>query len=194
MALLDSSSSIISCCLTRKGRELLSKNSGEFRISKFSLSDDEVNYQLYDSATDNDTDILNLPILEPSSNELAALRNRLVTMPKGTIQVAYLVSNPASITLSNRNSASQTLGNSSTITVKTVNGNDSSYLITVRDPSKARSTLSVVNTVTDANNVNSAVIVIESGNTDGATLIDISGRDTGAMISIPVSIVSNSTI
>ena len=75
MAFLDSSTAVIDAILTRKGRELLARNDGSFQITKFAFGDDEINYQLYDAtkATDQDADILNLPVLEPVSNENVAL-------------------------------------------------------------------------------------------------------------------------
>ena len=38
MAYIDSSTSTITAILTTKGRELLAKNDGSFRITKFSLN------------------------------------------------------------------------------------------------------------------------------------------------------------
>ena len=37
---------IIDAVLTDKGRELLSRNDGSFKISRFRLSDDEVDYSI----------------------------------------------------------------------------------------------------------------------------------------------------
>ncbi len=47
MGYLDNSSVVVDAILTKKGRELLSKNDGSFRITQFSLSDDEIDYTLY---------------------------------------------------------------------------------------------------------------------------------------------------
>ena len=78
--------------LTRKGRELLARNDGSFQITKFAFGDDEINYQLYDAtkSTDQDSDILNLPVLEPISNENVALLYRLITLPTGALKIANL--------------------------------------------------------------------------------------------------------
>ena len=72
MAFLDSTTAVIDAILTRKGRELLAKNDGSFQITKFAFGDDEINYQLYDAtkATNQDADILSLPVLEPISNSV----------------------------------------------------------------------------------------------------------------------------
>ena len=96
MAFLDSTTAVIDAILTRKGRELLAKNDGSFQITKFAFGDDEINYQLYDAtkATDQDSAILNLPVLEPVSNENVALLYRLVTLPEGTLRISTLKVTP----------------------------------------------------------------------------------------------------
>ena len=49
MAFLDNSGDIIlDAVLTDTGRMRLAKGDGSFRIAKFALGDDEVNYELYD--------------------------------------------------------------------------------------------------------------------------------------------------
>ena len=47
MSYLSSTSVVVDAILTKKGRELLARNDGSFRITQFSLSDDEVDYTLY---------------------------------------------------------------------------------------------------------------------------------------------------
>ena len=47
MGYLSNSSVVVDAILTDKGRELLSQNNGSFQITQFSLSDDEVDYNLY---------------------------------------------------------------------------------------------------------------------------------------------------
>ena len=37
MSFLDSSTAVLDCILTRKGRELLAKNDGSFKITKFAF-------------------------------------------------------------------------------------------------------------------------------------------------------------
>ena len=119
MAFLDSTTAVIDAILTRKGRELLAKNDGSFQITKFAFGDDEINYQLYDAtkATDQDSDILNLPVLEPVSNENVALLYRLVTLPEGTLRISTLKVTPTTGTVD--------YGDELQITVVTENGTDS---------------------------------------------------------------------
>jgi len=192
MGFLDSSSSIVTAILTRKGRELLAKNDGSFRIVKFAFGDDEINYQLYNAATQDDTNILNLPVLEPSSNELTALRYRLVSSPQGTIQVAYLTVAPSYLTLQNLTVRNPRLPNIGTITVQTTNGQDTAYIAACRAPLVAFVQNPIATAEIDPNlGVSSALITIQGGQQDGSTYIDIFGRDSGAVISIPIVCTSN---
>jgi len=90
---LSSSGNIIEARLTRKGREALAK--GEFRITQYALSDDGVNYNLYDSTLGDsaDANILALPVLEANTNDNAALQNLLITMDEGTQTVTFVTVN-----------------------------------------------------------------------------------------------------
>jgi hypothetical protein len=47
MAILNNNTVTIDAVLTAKGRELLARNDGSFRITQFSLADDEIDYTLY---------------------------------------------------------------------------------------------------------------------------------------------------
>ncbi len=46
MGYLNNSVVTVDAILTDKGRELLAKNDGTFRITQFALSDDEIDYTL----------------------------------------------------------------------------------------------------------------------------------------------------
>lgn len=174
IAFLDSSTSVIDCILTRKGRELLAKNDGSFQITKFSLGDDEINYQLFDASNaDNpDADILNLPILEPVSNEDVALRYRLITLPKGSLKIATLTLRPAKATTN--------FGENVTFTVETVNGDDpQGYSATVRDTD-----ISVLDNSKELPNENGiATFTLKTGanasGKSGVTKVDIVGINSG---------------
>ena len=47
MGYLNNSVITVDAILTTKGRELLAANDGSFRITQFALSDDEIDYTLY---------------------------------------------------------------------------------------------------------------------------------------------------
>ena len=46
MGYLDNSVVTIDAILTKKGRELLARNDGSFRITQFAMADEEVDYTL----------------------------------------------------------------------------------------------------------------------------------------------------
>ena len=54
MGFLDNTSITVDAILTKTGRERLSQ--GTFQITKFSLSDEEIDYTLYDTTHPNGTD------------------------------------------------------------------------------------------------------------------------------------------
>ena len=70
MAFLDNSGDIIlDAVLTDHGRKTLSKGDGSFRITKFALGDEEINYSLYNPGVTSgsayyDLEILQTPVLE----------------------------------------------------------------------------------------------------------------------------------
>ena len=86
MAFLDNSGDIIlDIVLTDHGRSLLAKGDGSFNITKFALSDDEIDYSLYNSAHASgssyyDLQILQTPVLEAFTDNAASLKNKLLTL------------------------------------------------------------------------------------------------------------------
>lgn len=72
MALLESNEIILRAQLTRRGRELIFGQNERFIVTKFSLGDGEVNYNL-----PNQNDIESLTVFEPSTNP-SALSSRLI--------------------------------------------------------------------------------------------------------------------
>ena len=47
MGYLDNSIVTVDAILTKKGRELLARGDGSFKITQFALADDEIDYTLY---------------------------------------------------------------------------------------------------------------------------------------------------
>ena len=92
MAYLNNTAVTVDAILTTKGRELLARGDGSFAITQFALSDDEIDYTLYEPAHPKgsayyDSAIRNIPITEASPDETQVLRYKLVTLPKGTTQI-----------------------------------------------------------------------------------------------------------
>ena len=104
MGYLDNSSITVDAILTKKGRELLAKGRDYFVISQFALADDEVDYELWNPAHPLGSDyygiiIENMPIVEAVTDENYSLRYKLLTLPKNTIRIPIIQSNPSSISL-----------------------------------------------------------------------------------------------
>ena len=73
MGFLDSTSITVDAILTKTGRQRLS--AGDFRVTKFALSDDEIDYTLYDVTHPNGTDSYGTVI--ENMNLLEAIPNRV---------------------------------------------------------------------------------------------------------------------
>lgn len=88
MAFLDNSGDIIlDAVLTDTGRYRLAKGDGSFRITKFALGDDEINYANYDKEHPSgsaffDLDVLQTPILEAFSDNAASMKSKLISIPR----------------------------------------------------------------------------------------------------------------
>lgn len=92
MGYLNNTSITVDAILTKKGRELLARGRDEFKITQFALSDDEVDYDLYNTEHPLGTAyygaaIENMPILEALPDETQMMKYKLVTLPKGTARI-----------------------------------------------------------------------------------------------------------
>ncbi len=101
MGYLDNSSVTVDAILTNKGREILASG-GKLNITKFALSDDEIDYDLYNPAHTLGTNyygsvIEAMPILEALPDETQMLRYKLVTLPKDVIGIPVISVNPTAI-------------------------------------------------------------------------------------------------
>ena len=89
MAFLDNSGDIIiDAVLTDTGRYRLAKGDGSFKISKFALGDDEIDYALFDVTAESgeqDLEIMQTPILEAFTNNASSLKSKLITIPRNNI-------------------------------------------------------------------------------------------------------------
>jgi len=88
MAFLDNSGDIIlDAVLTDAGRKRLAKADGTFKIAKFALGDDEIDYSLYDKTNSSgsayyDLSLLQTPVLEAFTNNTSILKSRLISIPQ----------------------------------------------------------------------------------------------------------------
>ena len=99
MGVLDNTTITVDAILTKKGRELLAQGEGKFKITKFALADDEVDYKLWDTSHPNGSNyygavIENMPVLEAFTDQTQVMRYRLVTLDKSTTRMPVLTVTP----------------------------------------------------------------------------------------------------
>lgn len=218
MGYLDGSVVTIDAILTKKGRELLARNDGSFQITQFSVADDEVDYTLYNpnhpsgSAFYGEA-IQNMPILEAFPDETQIMKYKLVTLPRGTSKLPVINVGYVNIILKQ--------GASLVITPQTLNYlgaistfEPSGYVATIEDQ-RLLSTfigigidttglnVSTINTTTGTSLSLSQIgtsftlvgttvnTLFGSSQTSINTTLVVVGRDSGARISIPVTITLN---
>ena len=214
MGYLDNSTTSIDAILTKKGRELLSRGDNSFRITQFALGDDEVDYSLYN--TDHPSGsafygeaIQNMPLLEAFPDETQDLKYKLTTLPRGTSKVPVLDLGINAVSLKQGGSLSinpQTLNYLGATSVVEANG----YTATISDVRVLNTFTGVgintpeaerLNTITTlGSNVSRTVIgtsitltatsvnTLFGNLTRLQTTITLIGRDSGARVSIPVTI------
>lgn len=216
MAYLSNTSVIVDAILTDTGRQLLAQNNGSFQITQFSLSDDEVDYTLYNpnhpsgSAFYGEA-IENMPIIQafPESQEI--MKYKLITLPRGTAALPVISIGYSSIVLKQGASLSITpqtlnyLGATSTF-------EQSGYLATIGDVrttsafngvginTTQATALNTTSTTTVGTNVSKTVIgttinitgttvnTLFGNNTILYTTLTVIGRDSGARLFVPVQI------
>ena len=140
MGFLDNTSITVDAILTKKGRELLARGQNEFKITKFALADDEIDYNLWDTTHTNGSNyygavIENMPLLEAFVDENQLMRYKLTTLPKETAKLPILE-------LANSSLSFNGAGITQTITPNTRNQKDSSYTFTLFNADVANLTLS----------------------------------------------------
>jgi hypothetical protein len=88
MAFLDNSGDIIlDAVLTDTGRMRLAKGDGTFKIVKFSLADDEIDYGLFNKSHPSgsayyDLEIMQTPVLEAFTNNTSTMKHKLISIPR----------------------------------------------------------------------------------------------------------------
>jgi len=91
MAFLDNSGDIIlDAVLTDTGRYRLARGDGSFKIQKFALGDDEIDYALYDKNNASgsayyDLEIMQTPILEAFTNNTSTMNSKIVTITNSNL-------------------------------------------------------------------------------------------------------------
>jgi hypothetical protein len=215
MAILNNNTVTIDAVLTAKGRELLARNDGSFRITQFSLADDEVDYTLYNPQHPSGSAFYGqaieaMPLIEAFPDDTQIMIYKLVTLPRGTAKLPVISVGYNSINLKQ--------GSTLTITPQTLNylGATSTfeangYAITIADV-RYLSTFSSTGiagaevtatgvTQTLGSSVSQTLIgtsftltgttintLFGSGLNQITTTITVLGRDSGARITIPLTV------
>ena len=91
----------VDAVLTKKGRELLAAQGG-LNITSFAISDDEIDYRLYQpnhpqGSAYYDLAIRNTPVFEAFTDETQVLKYKLVTLPAGVTSIPVISLGQSSI-------------------------------------------------------------------------------------------------
>jgi hypothetical protein len=216
MGYLNNQTVTVDAILTTKGRELLAKNDGSFRITQFALSDDEIDYTLYNPTHPSGSSfygeaIQNMPLLEAFPQETQIMKYKLATLPRGTAKLPVLDLGYTAITLQQGASLSVTpqtlnyLGNNQTFET-------SGYSATISDVrllstyngvginTDAAITANQTSTTTLGTNVSKTIIgtqfnlrattinTLFGSNTQLTATLTVMGLDSGARLTIPIII------
>jgi hypothetical protein len=215
MGYLDNSIVTVDAILTKKGRELLAKGDGSFKITQFALSDDEIDYTLYNPDHPNGSSfygeaIENLPLLEAFPDETQIMKYKLTTLPRGTAKLPILDLGFAAIRLKqgatiavtpqtlNYLGSSQTFeagGYVATIADARVTQTYNGVGINTPEAERLNSTTTLGTNVsktvigTSINIAGTTVNTLFADQTELQTTLTVIGRDSGARITIPLTIV-----
>jgi len=211
----------VDAILTKKGREALARNDGSFRITQFALADDEIDYTQYNPSHPSGSSfygeaIDNMPLLEAFPDESQIMKYKLVTLPRGTAKLPVLDLGYTAITLKQGAQLSitpqtlnyldnaqsfETSGYSATIAdvrlLSTFNG--------VGINTEAAQQANNAATTTVGTNVSKTVIgtqinlrattinTLFGSNSSIKTTLTVVGLDSGARITIPITINKTAT-
>jgi len=213
MGYLNNAVVTVDAILTTKGRQLLAKNDGSFKITQFALADDEVNYTLYNPTHPSGSAyygeaIQNMPLLEAFPEETQIMKYKLVTLPRGTAKLPILDLGYSAIVIKQ--------GASLAITPQTLNyfgGNTyetSGYTATISDvrlfstfegvgintpAAQALNTTTTLGTSVSKTVVGTTINIrattvntLFGSNTQLQATLTVEGRDSGARVTIPVTV------
>ena len=216
MGYLNNSIVTVDAILTTKGRQLLAQNDGSFRITQFALADDEVDYTLYNPTQPSGSAyygeaIQNMPLLEAFPLETQVMKYKLVTLPRGTAKMpildlgysAIVIKQGANLALTpqtlNYTGGNQVETAGYTFTISDVRLFSTFEAVGVNTPAvqalnitNATTTLgtSVSRTVvgTTLNMRATTINTLFGSNTQLQATLTVEGRDSGARITIPVTV------
>jgi len=207
MAYIDNQTITVDAILTKKGRELLAQN-GNLNITSFALSDDEIDYTLYQPNHPNgsafyDIAIRNTPVFEPVSDETQTMKYKLVSLSQGVSSIPVIsiaqdkISVPRdytgiiSISPSTNPTYNLNLGYTAILSNKNVG------VLVVDQPNSINSVSSTIPTFAGDVNTTSAQVVVgqtfrfipnSSLGKTTSTILTIIGNESGGSLSIEVTV------
>ena len=213
MGYLNNQVVTIDAILTKKGRELLAAGDGGFNITQYALSDDEIDYTLYNPTNPSGAAyygeaIENMPLLEAFPDETQIMKYKLATLPRGTAVLPILNVTP---TLPLNQNATDSI-TPTTLNYAPGTVEPSGYTFTVSDRRVFSSFQGTGIETTNANTLNALgyaalSIDIYGGGINGTSVVQatgipslfvgnsslyatltIIGRDSGARVQIPIII------
>jgi len=217
MAYLSNEYVTVDAVLTTKGRELLARNDGSFKITQFSLSDDEIDYTLYNpnhpsgSAYYGEA-IEAMPLLQAFVDNTQDMKYQLVTLPRGTAKLpvlniggrasislqqgATIVINPTTLNYLGTIESVEPLGYLATISNQNLVGsftgtgvNTTALPSLTPTPTTSGIPLSISQIGTSFTlTATSLNDIFPSGTTIVTTTITFVGRNSGARVSIPFTV------
>ena len=219
MGYLNNNTITVDAILTKKGRELLARNDGSFRITQFSLADDEIDYTLYNpfhpsgSAFYGEA-IENMPILEAFPDETQVMKYKLLTLPRGTAKLPVLEVGYTTITLKQGAALSitpqtlnylgadttfeasgytATIGDSRVLSVFQGTGVNTTDAATLNSTSTVGTNVSRTVIGTTINMTATTVNTLFGTANTLQTILTLTGRDSGARLTIPLNITKVTT-
>ncbi len=219
MGYLNNNTVTVDAILTKKGRELLARNDGSFRITQFSLADDEIDYTLYNpnhpsgSAFYGEA-IENMPILEAFPDETQVMKYKLLTLPRGTAKLPVLEVGYTTITLKQGAALSitpqtlnylgadttfeasgytATIGDSRVLSVFQGTGVNTTDAATLNSTSTVGTNVSRTVIGTTINMTATTVNTLFGTANKLQTILTLTGRDSGARLTIPLNITKVTT-
>lgn len=232
MGWLDNSTNniILDAVLTDYGRQALARNDGSFRIAKFALGDDEVNYGIitkYGRTVGREKIEKNTPIFEAFTNQNLGLKYRMISAPKPFVYLPKLTLVPAIQTSIALTTSGDTISSSVKLEQQPAGGEtsiDADIIETNFDVYVPDLFLMIENQASvgtpDSNKIAKYVIRVSNGGTvptlefklkvkpltstifttygrvttgstrEITTIVKVVGRNSGAVVEIPVTVTS----
>jgi hypothetical protein len=207
MAYIDNKTVTVDAVLTKRGRELLAQT-GNLNITSFALSDDEVDYDLYNpnhpqGSAYYDIAIRNTPVFQPLSDETQGLKYKLLTLAQGVTAIPVISLSLASIDTQKDNKSDFIISPSTnpaynlTLGYTAILGNKKVGTLIVDQTNSINSASSTVPSfASDLISTTSQVVVgtrfrfvpNSSLTSTTSTTITVVGNESGGSVTIPVTV------